>query len=81
MTFSIAEVKDSFKEQGVSIATWARARAFDKRLVYAVLAGRIQSTRGQSHKIAMALGLKDAGPSSDVAARLGLVGTDHDLGK
>lgn len=74
MAFSRAEIKDSFKEHGVSISTWAQAHAFDPRLVYAVLAGKNQSTRGQSHKIALALGLKEASPTSEVAVRLGLVG-------
>ena len=77
MTFSTTEVKASFKEHGVSISTWAQAHAFDPRLVYAVLAGKNQSTRGQSHKIALALGLKEASPASEVAVRLGLVDPDQ----
>lgn len=74
MTFSTTEVRASFKEHGVSISTWAQAHAFDPRLVYAVLAGKNRSTRGKSHKIALALGLKEASPASEVAVRLGLVG-------
>lgn len=61
----------------MSISTWAQAHAFDPRLVYAVLAGKNQSTRGQSHKIALALGLKEASPASEVAVRLGLVGPEQ----
>ena len=79
VTFSTNEVKASFKEHGVSISKWAQAHAFDTRLVYAVLAGRNQSTRGQSHKIALALGLKEASAANEVALRLGLVGQNqHD---
>ncbi len=73
MTFSPTEIKASFKEHGVSISTWAQAHAFDPRLVYAVLAGKNQSTRGKSHQIALALGLKEATPANEVAVRLGLV--------
>ena len=76
MTFSTTEVKASFREHGVSISTWAQAHAFDPRLVYAVLAGKNQSTRGKSHKIALALGLKEASPASELAVRLGLVGPE-----
>ncbi len=77
MAFSRTEVKDSFKEHGVSISTWAQAHAFDPRLVYAVLAGKNQSSRGKSHEIALALGLKEASPANEVAVRLGLVGPDQ----
>lgn len=77
MAFSRTEVKDSFKEQGVSISAWAQAHAFDPRLVYAVLAGKNQSSRGMSHKIALALGLKEASPANEVAVRLGLVGPNQ----
>ncbi len=77
MAFSTTEVKASFKEHGVSISTWAQAHAFDPRLVYAVLAGKNRSSRGQSHKIALALGLKEASPASEVAVRLGLVGPEQ----
>lgn len=77
MAFSRTEVKDSFKEHGVSISTWAQAHAFDPRLVYAVLAGKNQSSRGKSHEIALALGLKEASPENEVAVRLGLVGPDR----
>jgi len=77
MAFSRSEVKDSFKEHGVSISTWAQAHAFDPRLVYPVLAGKNQSSRGKSHEIALALGLKEASPANEVAVRLGLVGPDQ----
>ncbi len=54
----LLEVKQVFLEEGVSVAEWARERDFSTALVYAVLRGRIRATRGQSHKIAVALGLK-----------------------
>lgn len=73
MAFSTTEIKASFKEHGVSISAWAQAHAFDPRLVYAVLAGKNQSTRGKSHQIALELGLKEAAPANAIALRLGIV--------
>jgi len=42
----------------VSVTTWALERQFSPNLVYAVLAGRRRCVRGQSHLIAVELGLK-----------------------
>ena len=47
-----------FYEQGISIAEWAIAHQFSVALVYAVLDGKRKCLRGQSHQIAIALGLK-----------------------
>lgn len=58
MKFQPEEIKSEFQVQGVSIAAWARARAFDPRLVYAVLGGKNKASRGKSHLIAIALGMK-----------------------
>ena len=52
------EIRQFFVDDGVSVAEWARARGFSLPLVYAVLRGRNQATRGESHRIAVALGLK-----------------------
>lgn len=57
-TSQLAEVRSFFVEDGVSVAQWARVHNFSLPLVYAVLKGRNQATRGQSHQIAVALGLK-----------------------
>lgn len=54
----LTEVRQVFIEEGVSVAEWAREHNFSLALVYAVLKGRNQATRGKSHKIAVALGLK-----------------------
>jgi gp16 family phage-associated protein len=54
----LSEVRQVFIEDGVSVAEWARAHEFSLPLVYAVLKGRNRATRGESHKIAVALGLK-----------------------
>ena len=61
------EIRQVFVEDGVSVAEWARENNFSLALVYAVLKGRNHATRGKSHKIAVALGLKKK------ANRLGLM--------
>ena len=44
--------------EGESVADWARVRGFSLQLTYSVLNGRLRARRGQSHRIAVALGLK-----------------------
>ena len=56
------EIRDNFATHGISVCDWARAHGFSESLVYAVLAGRNKASRGQSFKIAVALGLKPAPP-------------------
>jgi gp16 family phage-associated protein len=51
-------VKDEFFHRGESIADWAEQHGFSSNAVYQVLSGRCQATRGESHRIAVALGLK-----------------------
>lgn len=53
------EVRAEFDRIGVSIAAWARKNGFQRGLVYEVLASRRRCKRGNSHKIAVLLGLKD----------------------
>ncbi len=43
---------------GISIAEWARDHGFDRNLVYSVLSGDRRALRGQSHDIAVSLGIK-----------------------
>ena len=52
------KVRSIFAESGISIAEWARAEGFSTALVYQVIEGKRQCVRGQSHRIAVALGLK-----------------------
>ncbi|MNV96417.1 hypothetical protein D3C71_1914240 [compost metagenome] len=52
------QVWKNFRGNGNTVAQWARANGFDKSLVYAVLRGQRKCLRGQSHDIAVALGLK-----------------------
>lgn len=51
-------VKARFAAEGVSISEWARARGFNVVTVYRVLSGRSKALRGESHHIAVALGIK-----------------------
>ena len=53
-----ARAKTLFADAGISVAEWARTRGFSTGLVYAVLDGQRKCLRGQSHRIAIALGLK-----------------------
>lgn len=47
-----------FRESGVSIAAWSRANGFNPKLVYQVLKGQRRALRGQTHDIAVKLGIK-----------------------
>lgn len=64
------EVREELKRKGVSISGWATANGFSTNLVFEVLGGRKKALRGQSHKIAVALGLKDGDIVNDVAHAL-----------
>jgi gp16 family phage-associated protein len=72
MTDKRSLVKEQLEAEGITIAEWAKARGFNVLTVYRVLAGRVKGTRGEAHKVAVALGLK-ASPrerrfSTDTAA-------------
>jgi gp16 family phage-associated protein len=54
------QVKQDFRRQGLSVATWARANRFNVWTVYRVLDGTLKCNYGVSHEIAVALGLKEA---------------------
>ncbi len=52
-------VRAELRRAGVTVAHWARENNVSPRLVYAVLEGRAKGHYGQSHTIAVLLGLKD----------------------
>ena len=52
------QVQCWFRENGLTVADWSADRGFNPALVYAVLKGERKCLRGQSHRIAVALGLK-----------------------
>jgi|JTFO01.1.fsa_nt_gb gp16 family phage-associated protein len=66
------EVRAEFKRKGVSISQWAAANGFTVNMVFEVLAGRKKGVRGQSHRIAVKLGLKegDVVEEADIANAL-----------
>lgn len=49
---------------GITIAQWAREHQFSEPLVREILAGRKKCLRGQSHNIAVALGMKRGVPTT-----------------
>ena len=55
---SSAEIRLEFARRGLSISGWARLHGYSAQLVYGVLTGRNRGLRGQSHEIAVRLGLK-----------------------
>lgn len=62
------EVRREFESRGVSIAAWARAHGYSCQLVYQILKCQKPCLRGQSHEIAVRLGLKN-----------GVIGSVNDL--
>lgn len=52
------EIRHEFEQRGISISEWARTRGFSTALVYQVMSGKRKALRGQSHQIAVALGMK-----------------------
>lgn len=59
MLRSIQQVKDDFSSTGKSIAEWARENNFSPDLVYRILKTNQIPKRGESHKIAVKLGIKE----------------------
>lgn len=58
----LARVRADFFDRGESVAEWSRKHGFRANAVYQVLSGHNAASRGNAHRIAVALGLK--GPSS-----------------
>lgn len=70
------QARAALESQGVSIAKWATANGFSTPLVYEVLAGRKKCLRGQSHAIAVKLGIKPGTICTDPAAVLDSASSD-----
>ncbi len=51
------QAREAIQRTGVPITQWAIANGFSPNLVFEVLAGRRKPTRGQTHQIAVRLGL------------------------
>lgn len=52
------EAASKFAQQGISIAEWSRSHNFKVGQVRDVLRGKAKGNFGNSHKIAVALGIK-----------------------
>lgn len=63
----VAEVQKRFRDQGVNLREWAKANGVKEKLAYEVFSGRRSCLRGESHRVAVLMGLKDA-PASAPAA-------------
>jgi len=66
-TRTAEEARQWLAYHGVSVAQWARERGFSARLVGQVLAGQKLGVRGQSHDIAVSLGMKAGALRSELA--------------
>lgn len=55
---TLAEARADFVARGLCISAWARANGFSANLVFDILGGRKKCLRGQSHRIAVRLGIK-----------------------
>lgn len=52
------QARAELRRKGVSITQWAMSNGYSPNLVFEVLSGRRNPTLGQTHRIAVALGLK-----------------------
>lgn len=59
MVKSAEEIKLEFQRKGRTLSSWAKENNFSTELVYRVLKMNKLPIRGESHKIAVKLGLKD----------------------
>lgn len=53
------QVREELDREGKSIRAWAREHGIPDRTVYEVLAGRKKGRRGDAHRAAVLLGIKD----------------------
>ena len=60
------EFKRELANNGVSISEWAKRHGFSVALVYQVLTGQRKTIRGESHRIAVAAGLKQTSSANSI---------------
>lgn len=63
------KAREQFAASGTNVSEWARDRGFSLRLVHQILRGERRCIRGDSHRIAVALGIKAdaAAPGAEAA--------------
>ncbi len=54
------QIREEFRAHGLCFAEWARERGFHRMTVVDLLRGKRKGVRGEAHRAAVALGLKDA---------------------
>ena len=59
---TVEQVKAQFRAKGLTVNQWAKDHGFPPTAVYQVLNGFSKGNYGQSHVIAVALGLKAGEP-------------------
>jgi len=64
------EARKALEAKGVSITSWAVSNGFSPNLVNLILSGQRNPTRGQSHNIAVKLGIKAGETCTDPANAL-----------
>jgi gp16 family phage-associated protein len=64
------EAKEELERKGVSVSAWAVANGFNPNLVIMILSGQRKPLRGQSHNIAVKLGIKAGETCTDPANAL-----------
>jgi len=52
------QVKQEFRDSGVTFRAWAEKNGFSVKVVYSVMNDGRPSIRGEAHQVAVALGLK-----------------------
>lgn len=57
------EVKEEFRQKGLTFNAWARANGFRYMAVHRVINGKTKCWYGNGHKIAVMLGMKGAAQS------------------
>lgn len=53
------QARQQFTRTGTSVAQWARRHGVNQSLTYQVLRGDKKGLRGEAHRIAVLLGIKD----------------------
>lgn len=52
------QVKQRFRQRGLTVTKWAEEQGFNRNAVYRVLNGFDKANYGKAHDIAVALGMK-----------------------
>lgn len=55
---SADELKEKFRENGITFADWAAENGYTRQEVYRVVNGLVKARYGKAHEIAVKLGLK-----------------------